>query len=303
MQQHYSENNFNSSDNWILLNPIETSIKNKIEQYGTPLSEWNIQINYGIKTGYNDAFIIDESTKNALIASDPKSEELIRPILRGKDIKRYTYNFANLYLICTFPSKHYNIDDYPAIKKYLLSFDKRRLAQTGEKNIDGIKGFNARKKTGNKWFETQDQINYSDEFNKQKIIYPCIMSKSPSFVLDEKAEFYTIAPGNIITGKHLKYLNACLNSSVFYFALRKYYMGGGIEGELKTNRLLILPVPKYEDLEYENAQKIEDLYNKILNNIGNKEIFNNCLNKIDYLLSSSLNLTEEEYSYIINSIF
>ena len=86
------------------------------------------------------------------------------------------------------------------------------------------------------------------------------MSKSPSFVLDEKAEFYTIAPGNIITGKHLKYLNACLNSSVFYFALRKYYMGGGIEGELKTNRLLILPVPKYEDLEYENAQKIEDLY-------------------------------------------
>ena len=66
LQQHYSENNFNSSDNWILLNPIETSIKNKIEQYGTPLSEWNIQINYGIKTGYNDAFIIDESTKNAL---------------------------------------------------------------------------------------------------------------------------------------------------------------------------------------------------------------------------------------------
>lgn len=68
------------------------------------------------------------------------------------------------------------------------------------------------------------------------------MSKSPSFVLDEKAEFYTIAPGNIITGKHLKYLNACLNSSVFYFALRKYYMGGGIEGELKTNRLLILNI-------------------------------------------------------------
>ena len=72
------------------------------------------------------------------------------------------------------------------------------------------------------------------------------MSKSPSFVLDEKAEFYTIAPGNIITGKHLKYLNACLNSSIFYFALRKYYMGGGIEGELKTNRLLILEYIKLD---------------------------------------------------------
>lgn len=150
-----------------MLNRIESSIKEKIEKYGIPLSKWNVSINYGIKTGYNDAFIIDEATKNTLITSDPKSAELIRPILRGKDIKRYSYNFANLYLICTFPSKHYNIDDYPAIKKYLLSFDKRRLAQTGEKNIDGIKGFNARKKTGNKWFETQDQINYSVELIQQ----------------------------------------------------------------------------------------------------------------------------------------
>ena len=99
LQQHYSEIKFDSSDNWILLNPIEISIKNKIEQYGTPLSEWDIQINYGIKTGYNDAFIIDESTKNALIASDPKSGELIRPILRGKDIKKYSYDFANLWII------------------------------------------------------------------------------------------------------------------------------------------------------------------------------------------------------------
>ena len=303
IKQNSSEISFNNSENWVILNPIELSIKKKIEQYGTKLQDWDLSINRGILTGYNDAFIIDEAAKNSLITADPKSAELIRPILRGKDIKRYTYNYANLYLICTFPSKHYDIDKYPAIRDYLLSFDKRRLAQTGEKNIDGIKGFNARKKTGNKWFETQDQINYSDEFNKQKIIYPCIMPKSPSFILDEKAEFYTIAPGNIITGKHLKFLNACLNSSVFYFALRKYYMGGGIEGELKTNRLLILPVPKSEDVEYENAKKIEDLYNKIINNISNKEIFNNCLNRIDCLLSSSLYLTEEEYSYIINSIF
>lgn len=142
-----------------------------------------------------------------------------------------------------------------------------------------------------------------DDFNKPKIIYPCIMSKSPSFILDEKAIFYTVAPGNIITGAHLKYLNVCLNSSIFYFALRKYYMGGGIEGELKTNRLLILPIPKYEDIKYESTRKIEDFYNKVINSIDDNEIFNDCLNKIDRLLSSALNLTEEEYSYIINYTF
>lgn len=189
-------------------------------------------------------------------------------------------------------------NNYKSIYSYLVNIEKELSKNRSSKS----KGLYKRDDQGDYWWELRS-CKYMDEFNKQKIIYPCIMSKSPSFILDEKAEFYTIAPGNIITGKHLKFLNACLNSSVFYFALRKYYMGGGIEGELKTNRLLILPVPKHEDVEYENAQKIEDLYNKIINDISNKEIFNNCLNKIDCLLSSSLNLTEEEYSYIINSIF
>lgn len=79
LQQHYSINSFKNSDNWVLLNRIESSIKEKIEKYGIPLSKWNVSINYGIKTGYNDAFIIDEATKNTLITSDPKSAELIRP--------------------------------------------------------------------------------------------------------------------------------------------------------------------------------------------------------------------------------
>ena len=189
-------------------------------------------------------------------------------------------------------------NNYKSIYTYLVNAEKELSINRSSKS----KGLYKRDDQGDYWWELRS-CKYMDEFNKQKIIYPCIMSKSPSFILDEKAEFYTIAPGNIITGKHLKFLNACLNSSIFYFALRKYYMGGGIEGELKTNRLLILPVPKSEDVEYESAKKIEDLYNKIINNISNKEILNNCLNRIDCLLSSSLNLTEEEYSYIINSIF
>ena len=105
---------FNNSENWVILNPIELSIKEKIEQYGTKLQDWDLSINRGILTGYNDAFIIDEATKNSLIAADPKSAELIRPILRGKDIKRYTYNFANLWLI--YVPWHFPLHNDPSIK-------------------------------------------------------------------------------------------------------------------------------------------------------------------------------------------
>ena len=290
MQQHYSVNKFNSSENWILLNPIEISIKNKIEQYGTPLSEWNIQINYGIKTGYNDAFIIDESTKNALIASDPKSEELIRPILRGKDIKRYTYSFANLYLICTFPSKHYDIDKYPAIRDYLLSFDKRRLAQTGEKDIDGIKGFNARKKTGNKWFETQDQINYSDDFFEQNIAWQRIthentfcLTKENTVILDSMA---------FINGAKEKtyYLLAILNSSLVKFWMKKNVPEYGSSGYRFSNQFVTqIPVPLSvgeKDLAKINGYVKEYFEGKDTSNSINEFVF------------EIFKLTEEEIKYI-----
>lgn len=160
IKQNTLQISFNKDDSWIILSPIEQSIKHKIESVGTPLKDWNIRINRGILTGYNEAFIIDKAKRNELIEQDPKSAEIIRPILRGRDIKRYSYEFADLYLICTFPSKHYNIDKYPAIRDYLLTFDKRKLEQSGAKAIDGIIGNNARKKTNNQWFETQDSIAY-----------------------------------------------------------------------------------------------------------------------------------------------
>ena len=126
IEQKQSLMSFNKIDeNWTILNDIENSIKSKIEKIGKPISEWNLNINRGILTGYNDAFIIDEVTKNKLIEEDPKSAEIIRPILRGKDIKKYQYNFNNLYIISTFPSRKLNIEDYFAIKKYLLSLELR----------------------------------------------------------------------------------------------------------------------------------------------------------------------------------
>ena len=96
-------------------------------------------------------------------------------------------------------------------------------------------------------------------------MYPCIMEKEPSFMFDTNGEYYTPAPGNIITGDNLEYLLGLLCSKIVYFALRKYYMGGGIEGELKTNRLLIMPIPKYIGSEKQN--KIISLVNSLQKNI------------------------------------
>ena len=103
-------------------------------------------INYGIKTGYNDAFIIDNPTKEALIADDPKSAEVIKPVLRGRDIQRYQAQWQGLWLIATFPALGLNIDDYPAVKRYLLSFGKQRLEQAGKRLPNGER---SRKKTSN----------------------------------------------------------------------------------------------------------------------------------------------------------
>ena len=126
---------YHKEESWLILSSIERSIKTKIEKVGVPLRDWDVRINRGILTGYNKAFIIDNKVKDELIAQDPRSADIIRPILRGRDIQKYKYKFAGLYLICTFPSKHYNINNFPAIKNYLLSFGKRKLEQSGEKKV------------------------------------------------------------------------------------------------------------------------------------------------------------------------
>ena len=104
----------------------------KMHTQGTPLKDWDVRINYGIKTGYNNAFIIDNSVKETLIATDPSSADIIKPVLRGRDIQQYQAKWAGKWLICTFPSLQLDIDDYPAVKKYLLKFGLKRLEQSGK---------------------------------------------------------------------------------------------------------------------------------------------------------------------------
>lgn len=123
-------NSFEGDAAWVILSPIEQSIKQKIEAVGTPLKDWDIQINYGIKTGCNEAFIVSTEKRNEILANcqteeeRKRTEELIRPILRGRDIKRYGYNWANLWLINTHNGirgklERIHIENYPAVKEHL----------------------------------------------------------------------------------------------------------------------------------------------------------------------------------------
>ena len=159
-----------TSEPWVILSPIEQSIKEKLEKYGTPLKDWDIEINYGIKTGCNEAFIINEAKRAELIKKDPKSAEIIRPILRGKDIKRYGYDFKGLYLIATHNGykdvPRVNIDDYPAIKEWL---DNGGIAYNG-KEYKGYETIAKRADQGDTPYNLRS-CAYMDDFSKPKICY------------------------------------------------------------------------------------------------------------------------------------
>lgn len=231
MQQNGEEAPFEDGDSWVILSDIERSIKQKVEAIGTPLSDWDVNIYRGILTGYNDAFIISTQKRDEILASceseaeRERTAEIIRPILRGRDIKRYGYVFANQYLIATFPAKQYDIDDYPALKDYLLSIGMERLEQTGEEHIVNGERVKARKKTNNKWFETQDSISYWDEFSKPKIVWAELSRTGNSFAYSDDGAMvlntcYILSfNDNDIHDKELNALLGFLNSKVALFYL------------------------------------------------------------------------------------
>jgi hypothetical protein len=224
VQQQNSICDFATSDSWVILSPIEQSIKRKIEAVGTPLKDWDIQINYGIKTGFNDAFIISTEKREEILANcqtedeRKRTAELIRPILRGRDIKRYGYEWAELWLIATFPSRHYDIDEYPSVKEYLLSYGIERLEQTGKVHTVNGEKIKARKKTNNKWYETQDSISYWEDFSRPKIIWKRIGSIL-RFSYDNRG-CLGLDSTCFAAGEHIEYLCCVLNSLMGHYLLK-----------------------------------------------------------------------------------
>ncbi|PDW47963.1 restriction endonuclease [Helicobacter pylori] len=301
-----------STESFIFANATLLDLRDKMENIGTPLKDWGIQINYGIKTGANEAFIIptekrDEILKNCDDAQKDekgmsereRTIELIKPILRGKDIKRYSYEWADLWVIATFPSLKLDIDDYPSLKTYLSQF-RPKIDQSGEKGC--------RKKTSNQWFETQDTIAYHGDFEKEKIVYGEIVQE-PRFYLDngecELGYFYAEATSFILTGEHLRYLLGMLHSKLITFAFKTFYAGGGLgESGYRYKKAFIerLPIPQITEKNQELARKITDCAERILKakEKDPKANTQKLEKEIDALVYQLYHLTDEEIKIIEN---
>ena len=287
VKQNSCISNFDTSNSWVILSQIEQSIKSKIEKIGTPLKDWDINIYRGVLTGFNDAFIISGEKRDEILANckneieRKKTAELIRPILRGRDIKRYSYEYADLYLIATFPAKHYDIEKYPAVKDYLLSFGMERLEQTGKEHTIKGEKIKARKKTNNKWFETQDSISYWDEFNKPKIVWGNL-NLSATYTL-APAGMMINAPATMIVPASESLL-CILNSKIADYYIRNLGVtrNGGYF-EYKPMFIEQLPVP----------QNIDE---KLFEEFSNKELNNE--EEIDRKVYELYGLTDEEIQFL-----
>ncbi len=264
-------------ESWVILSPEQQQIKEKIERIGTPLKDWDINIYRGILTGYNEAFIIDGRLKDELIKQDPKSAEILKPILRGRDIKRYKANFADKWIIATFPAKKIDINTYPAVKRFLEGF-RPKIDQTGKNLTEDEKQkiikhaetygiqlkYNdlkkSRKKTGNKWFETQDQIGYYNEFKKEKIMWK-IIGSNINFYFDTKKYFANNAI-NVMTSssENLKFLTSIFNSEIMDFYFKKFIFieveGGGIQ--MFNTVMRNIPFPKIPPSQQVPFEKLVD---------------------------------------------
>ncbi|WP_415751580.1 Eco57I restriction-modification methylase domain-containing protein [Helicobacter pylori] len=306
-----------STESFIFANATLLDLRDKIESVGTPLKDWDIQINYGIKTGANEAFIIPTEKRDAILNACKTQEErkrteaLIKPILRGKDIKRYSYEWADLWvIIAKFGSHEFLEVEYPTIYNHLLQY-KDQLEQRGQCRYSrGPQNSNKPYPGQHHWLELDNnpKDSYLQDFEKEKIVYSEIVQE-PRFYLDngecELGCFYAEATSFILTGEHLRYLLGMLHSKLITFAFKTFYAGGGLgESGYRYKKAFIerLPIPKITHKNQELADKITDGAKRILK-VKEKDPKANTQElekEIDALVYQLYHLTDEEIKTIEN---
>ena len=274
-----------NGDIWVICSPNELALKKKMESVGTPLKDWNVSINYGIKTGCSDVFIIDNETKETLSKEDPKSAEILKPILRGKNIKRYQAKWAGLWLIDTHNGygniPPIDVEHYPVVKKYLDRF----YSQLEKRQDKGITPYNLR------------HCAYHAEFMRDKIVYPN-MTKFLPFTLDSTGKF-TNEKCFIITGHNLKFLVGILNSKIGAKWLRENCPKLAKEGrELSKIFFENIPIPTVVSENKKITCEVESIVDNILLN-KNRNIDTSKLEaQIDRLVYQLYGLTNEEINLV-----
>jgi hypothetical protein len=231
VHQYFQSHRTNIPDlgagSWVAYTPDEYRIKKLVEAQGIPLKNknvWKININRGVLTGFNDAFIVNTKDKEAILAREREltggstpSKSLFKKMLRGEDVRAWAPQWNDWWLIGTFPSISLKIEDYSGIYEYLSGM--REKLEPRPRNHTG--DWSGRKPGAYEWFETQDSISYWQDFSKPKIIYPN-MTKYLPFAYDETG-YFTNQKCFIITGEHLKYLSVLFNSKLFKFCFRQNF--------------------------------------------------------------------------------
>ncbi|GAB4465875.1 MAG: hypothetical protein OHK0057_03220 [Thermoflexibacter sp.] len=284
------------NESWTIASDIEQRIKAKIEAKGKPLKEWDINIYRGILTGYNEAFIIDGKKKDELIAQDPRSAEIIKPILRGRDIKRYKADFADLWLI----NSHNGVKekgipridvekDYPAIYRHLKQYEPQ---------------LKKRQDKGDHWTNLRN-CAYIQEFEKEKIVYIEIQTDNkaegydfPCFQYDNK-NTVVLNTGYIMTGKGIKYILSILNSSLGRILVKNYVVRLS-ERQFRMLAMYVnnFPIPPLTESE---QQPFVALVEQILAKKEKGEDTTALEAQIDQLVYELYSLTEEEIKIVENA--
>ncbi|EOH0281550.1 class I SAM-dependent DNA methyltransferase [Campylobacter coli] len=297
----FSQNSL-SKESFTFSDENTSALKAKIERIGTPLKEWHgLNIYRGILTGYNEAFIITTEKRNEILANckdeaeKERTAKLIRKMLRGRDIKRYSYEWAGLWVINAHNGyknqngekvEAINIENYPSLKKHFDEF----YPQLEKRADKGLTPYNLR------------NCAYIEEFEREKIVYSEIVRK-PQFYLDTKLNFYAEATSFILIGENLKYLIAFLNNDFVAFIFKTFYAGGNLgENGFRYKKAFLekLPIPKINSKNQKLADELINLVDEILkakeqDKNANTQELENKINSIVYKL---YNLTEEEIKII-----
>ena len=329
------------TSSFIFLNPLEANLKAKIERLGTPLKDWDININYGIKTGLNEAFIIDEATRTEIlsgcgsVAELERTKAIIKPILRGRDIKRYTYSWAKIYLINFHNGYTCHCEKNEVFRSNPANGEAVLKSNNAENSLDCFDGetpprndkeippldiadFPSLKKHFDKFEPALSKRSdkgatpynlrncaYLEEFEKEKIVYSEIV-RSPQFAFDNNLTFVDCS-SFLLTGKNLHYLLGMLNSQVTAILFKKFYAGGGLSEGFRYKKAFLdnLPIPKISKEKEAEFVNLVDKILKIKNQSeisGDDEIILKVLDKeLNSLVFALYDLSADEIALIENS--
>ena len=289
---------------WSILSVVERGVLEKMRNQGTPLKNWEVKINYGIKTGYNQAFIIDTATKETLAAADPKSAEILKPVLRGRDIRRYRARWAGKWLVIVkFGSYRQLPKEYPVVYEHLKKYEKKlrargqcRYSRSGSKNPA------ADYEGQHHWLELDNnpKDEYLDTFTKEKLIW-IELAESGRFAYDNSG-IHCEATTFIMTGEHIKYLCAVLNAKLTCWYLQQVAPTSGM-GTLRWKKVYVelISIPKTNK---EERQPFIRLIDRILEaKATNPAADTSALEaEVDRLVYQLYGLTTEEIAVVEGSL-